>query len=613
MLNNTTSLANLITYPNTISYKDGSEELLFDIVSEPFFDEFVSWKSQSNWAVYYHLSPLRRNLLSWINFGKKPLKVLELGAGCGAITSYLVSIADSQIVAVEGSMERAMVIQARCKGANNLTIHACPIDSFKPDCKFDLITLIGVLEYSGKYVNDCDPFSFVLKLTNEWLTDNGSLIVAIENQLGVKYLSGCAEDHYGKPFEGVNNYPHYNGVKTFTKGMLSDKLTNAGYKTQSWYYPFPDYKLPSLIYSDLAFSQNGFDFISLTDIPQEPNENPSPLFSNRSFLSLIQQTAPVGSFMNSFLTVASKNDTADFIVNNSGMVAVKTNVKFRRQPFQTSTSFNRVDDKVVVKKMRIYPQCPLPEGDIRLCIADKSEPYYGNTINVFDATVNSVLQNKYQNAKENINVWIEILKQYAIGSNNANRTGFIDFTKRNMDIYPDEEFLNGLWISGSYIDLIPLNILISLENEKEPHRIIDLEWQILCDVPLQLVFDRGMNLLVSKLQRELKSYNLNLDPKTLLPSDFQHILNSIPLFLSMNTVFLAKFEGWFQQTIMGLIDVPSLDMFVEMVVTLVEQGKKKESLDYYTKYRSFYSGSKNLKQFDMIMESVKHTSTTPTL
>ena len=61
---------------------------------------------------------------------------------------------------------------------------------------------------------------------------------------------------------------------------------------------------------------------------------------------------------------------------------------------------------------------------------------------------------------------------------------------------------------------------------------------------------------------------------------------------------------------MGHIDVPSLDKFVEMVVTIEEQGKKKESLDYYTKYRSFYSGSKNLKQFDMIMESIKHTSNT---
>lgn len=606
MPNNNSILPKLITYPNTISYKDGSEEMLFDIVSEPAFDEFISWKNKPNWALYYHLSPLRRNILSWINFGKKPLKILELGAGCGAITSYLVTIADSQIVAVEGSMERAKVIQARCKGADNLSIHACPIDSFKPDCKFDLITLIGVLEYSGKYVNDSDPFAYVLQLTNEWLAENGSLIVAIENQLGVKYLSGCAEDHYGNPFEGVNNYPHYNGVKTFTKGVLSDKLSKAGYKTQSWYYPYPDYKLPSLIYSDLAFSQNGFDFIALTDVPQEPNENSNPLFSNRSFLSLVQQTAPVGAFMNSFLTVASKNDTADFIVNNSGMVAVKTNAKFRRQPFQTSTSFNLSDDKIAVKKERLYPQYPLPEGDIRLNISGEPEPYYSNTVNVFDAIVNSVLQNNYKKALKYINVWIEILKQHSIESNETVVNRFIEFAKINLDVSPDKEFLKGQWISGSCIDLIPLNILIPLENEGEPYRIIDLEWQILCDIPLQLVFDRGMNLLISKLQRILKAHNFNLDPKTLMPSDFQHNLNSIQLFLSMNTGFLAKFEGWFQQNIMGTIDVPALDKFVETVVTFVEQGKMKEALDYYDKYRNFYSGVKDLKQFDKIMETIKH-------
>lgn len=608
MPDNNPFLPRLVTYPNTISYKDGSEELLFDIVSEPAFDEFISWKNKPNWALYYHLSPLRRNILSWINFGKKPLKILELGAGCGAITSYLVTIADSQIVAVEGSMERAKVIQARCKGADNLSIHACPIDSFKPDCKFDLITLIGVLEYSGKYVNDSDPFAYVLKLTNQWLAENGSLIVAIENQLGVKYLSGCAEDHYGKSYEGVNNYPHYNGIKTFTKGTLSSKLNKAGYNAQSWYYPYPDYKLSSVIYSDLAFSQNEFDFIALTDVPQEPNENPNPLFSNRSFLSLVQQTAPVGAFMNSFLTVASKNDTADFIANNSGMVAVKTNVKFRRQPFQTSTSFNLSDGKIAVKKERLYPQYPLPEGDIRLNISGQPEPYYSKTMNVFDAIVNSVLQNNYKKALDHINVWIEILKQHAIESNDTVVNRFIEFAKINLDVSPDKEFIKGQWICGSCIDLIPLNILIPLENEGEPYRIIDLEWQILCDIPLQLVFDRGMNLLISKLQRILKAHNLNLDPKTLLPYDFQHNLNSIQLFLSMNTGFLAKFEGWFQQNIMGTIDVPALDKFVETVVTFVEQGKKKEALEYYDKYRNFYSGVRDLKQFDKIVESMRHPS-----
>ncbi len=195
-VNTRTSLPPLIQYPDTISYLDGSETMLLNIISEPYFDESTAWQNRSNWAIYYHLSPLRKNVLSWINYGDEPLKILELGAGCGAITSFLTTIPNAQITAVEGSLERAKVIQARCKGAENLTIHSCSIDAFEPDTPFDIITFIGVLEYSGKYAKGKDPFTSVLKRASDWLSDKGFLIVAIENQLGCKYISGCPEDHY---------------------------------------------------------------------------------------------------------------------------------------------------------------------------------------------------------------------------------------------------------------------------------------------------------------------------------------------------------------------------------------------------------------------------------
>jgi 2-polyprenyl-3-methyl-5-hydroxy-6-metoxy-1,4-benzoquinol methylase len=358
------SLPNLITYPSTINYLDGSEAVLHKIISDPSFSEQQSWRDKTDWAQYYHLSPLRKNIVSWINYGDKPIRILELGAGCGAITSYLVTIPNAEVVAVEGSLDRAKVIQTRCKDTSNLQIHACSLDSFSPGHKFDVITLIGVLEYSGRYEKGANPFVSVLKRAAEWLTPDGTLIVAIENQLGCKYISGCPEDHYGTAYEGINRYPNYSGVRTFTSKALSSILSISGLPVQKWYYPYPDYKLPSVIFSDSALSNPDFDWMALTDVPPEPNENTKPTFNDRSFLTLLQEVTSISHFMNSFLVCASRDESAKLISQNSDTIAVKLNTKFRASKFQTSTIFTKKESTISVVKKRLFPILPSVDHEL---------------------------------------------------------------------------------------------------------------------------------------------------------------------------------------------------------------------------------------------------------
>lgn len=598
----------LIQYPNNIKYLDGSETALFDILSEPSFDEFTAWRNKSDWAQYYHLSPLRKNILSWINFGDRPLRILELGAGCGAITSFLVKIPNSEIVAVEGSLERAQIIQARCKDVKKLSIHNCSIDSYLPDAPFDIITLIGVLEYAGKYEQAKKPFTSVLKRVAGWLSDQGSLLVAIENQLGVKYLSGCAEDHYGVKYEGINNYPHYNGIKTFTKPVLSEMLSSSGLSAQSWFYPYPDYKLPSVIFSDLAFESTSFDYAALLDVPPEPNENPIPTFDNQCFLSLIGQVSSVGNFMNSFLVIASKNSDATLQTNTNDTVAVKTNVKFRARHFQTSTVFSTRSNGIVVTKKLLYPTCHIPVNDIKISIPGLAEPYFKNTTNIFNAIVNSVLENRYEYSLQLINTWIAILNKASIVSGKEQIDHFTSFSIKHFNKAIYNNSLKGLWIPGSLVDLTPLNVLIPSSDELQDSdqcKVIDLEWQLPCEIPLQLIFDRGMNLLTDKLLRIIKMHNISIHQQSKLPAQLYTLLKDHPIYQSMDNNSFKLFESWFQHTIMGTITTPPLDHFLETIVSLVESSKNSEALSYYDKYRKFFCGVPELKQFDTIMGSIR--------
>ena len=54
----------------------------------------------------------------------------------------------------------------------------------------------------------------------------------------------------GTYFEGVEGYPRTEGVRTFTRPELIRIMEECGYKNYKFYYPYPDYKLPRVIYSD---------------------------------------------------------------------------------------------------------------------------------------------------------------------------------------------------------------------------------------------------------------------------------------------------------------------------------------------------------------------------
>ncbi len=67
-----------------------------------------------------------------------------------------------------------------------------------------------------------EPAKTMLQCMAKHLAPGGKIVIAIENRLGLKYWAGCAEDHVGKYFEGLEGYHNTKGsaylfqVKTYT-------------------------------------------------------------------------------------------------------------------------------------------------------------------------------------------------------------------------------------------------------------------------------------------------------------------------------------------------------------------------------------------------------------
>ena len=258
-------LAPVAVKSDAISYRDSSEEFLLDFFTRQDVDEYGLYPKGAPWPIHYHLTPRRKSLLNWLNLGQGG-SILELGAGCGALTSHLVTLAH-RITAVEGSPARAEIIRQRCRRADNLEIVAGNAANLTFPQPFDVVTLIGVLEYALAFVPHPTPHEHLLAKARSYLSDRGCLILAIENRLGHKYLAGMPEDHTGRPYSGVNGYPGPGAARTFDRPTLAAMLTRAGFPAQMWFYPCPDYKIPDTVLSEAAFAIPGFDPVPLLQLP----------------------------------------------------------------------------------------------------------------------------------------------------------------------------------------------------------------------------------------------------------------------------------------------------------------------------------------------------------
>lgn len=243
-------------YSGSDSYSDGDvEETILKIIAQNNSTDYSEAITRNfSWPVFYHLTHFRQNILNWYAFQENS-DILEIGCGMGAITELLCQKAKS-VTSVELSKRRASAAYLRCRNYSNLEIIVGNLNDIEFEKKFDYITLIGVLEYQGRYTDSENPFKDFLSKIKSLLKPNGKLLIAIENKYGLKYWCGAREDHTAIPFDGLNQYILSKTAQTFSRQELAALVKSAGFENSFFYYPLPDYKFPQVIYSDEYLPKN---------------------------------------------------------------------------------------------------------------------------------------------------------------------------------------------------------------------------------------------------------------------------------------------------------------------------------------------------------------------
>ena len=296
-----------------ITWRDGAEERMKSIFlstdDRSSASDFLA-SHITDWPSRYHLDRRRTNILRPINFDKS-MRVLDVGAGTGVMSRYAAE-RGAEVVALEGDSMRAELASLRCEGLN-VDVRCGSVNDFDDSEGFDLILVIGVLEYATSHPAGSSGF---LKKLSQLLNPDGSIVIAIENQMGLAYWMGANEDHLNEPWVGLEGYVSTSSVKTFSKPVLSSLLTDAGFKHQNWLYPFPDYKLPLTILSDRAYMEN--DRVDLIDqlVGSPVDRSRSgvlPFFDTRALHRQVVDSDMGQDMSNSFLVICRLNESKSIL------------------------------------------------------------------------------------------------------------------------------------------------------------------------------------------------------------------------------------------------------------------------------------------------------------
>lgn len=365
------------------------------------------------------------------------------------------------------------------------------LEAFSTEARFDAITLIGVLEYAERFSDRPDAAAHWLACARKLLKPSGVLLVAIENQLGLKYFAGAPEDHLGRPMLGLEEIYAGSGARTYGRRQLEEMMRFAGFADVALALPFPDYKLPTSIwFSKDGEAATGFDngaALAAASVTRDPQIGRPPLFAVDRVWNVVARNGLLPEMANSFLFVAHVQPTdAPFGSENRDVAGYHLSTE-RDRPFAKVTRFELRDKESWVTRRFLVPD-QVREVDGFLC-APKDERYISGRA-LTESLYETLLHDGWQ-----------------IGGTGPWLRRWLEAVARHVDLDPDalinSDYNAEMLLPGDVIDLVPHNLM---EKADGSLCFIDLEWRSAEPISLGYLVFRGLLEVVSSCVSVARPY-----------------------------------------------------------------------------------------------------------
>lgn len=434
-----------------------------------------------DWVSHYHLCSNRANILRPFGELLRNRDVLEIGAGCGALTRYL-GECGARVLALEGTPRRAAIARSRTRDLDKVTVVADRLDQFVFPGRFDVITLVGVLEYAPMFTAGDDPVVRMLEQACEFLKPDGALIVAIENQLGLKYFAGCAEDHLGQAMYGVEGRYGAGEPRTFGRKYLVTLLERAGFADQEFLAPFPDYKMPVSIVTEQGFACETFDAGALAwQSVRGDLQMPRHLALAPELAWPVVVANGLGlDLANSFLVLARKAPQVSLVEE---ILAYHYSTAGRLDAYCKETRFIRQESGAIeLQYLRLGPtKQQTTSGRLRFSAPARADYVIGSALSL--ELIRIVTRDGWtlEELGRGMRRFLRIIEEFAAAQGGDLRIESVATP-----------------LPGACFDLVPQNIIISAEGG---WRVIDQEWTLAEPMPAGWLLFRTMLGLMSSLTR----------------------------------------------------------------------------------------------------------------
>ena len=469
-----------------VRYADGSEQDLIGILEAATdrssqSDELAS--AIHDWPTLYHLSPLRSHLFSPLKVGPGD-RVLEVGCGTG-VNVRVMAERGASVVGIEGTYERALAARIRNAEFDTVEILAGDIADFISDEKFDVVLVIGVLEYTPSGMASISAPQEFLDRCASYLKPDGVLVLAIENQFGLKYLLSYPEDHWGIPWIGLEGY-RKGAPRTWSRPVLGRMLESAGFWHQEWLHPYPDYKLPTVVIRErLLNTDGGRDLAKKLIRRPVVDHSGSPWVVSDPQLAFAEMIdGGFGSLVpNSFVVVASADRIAVERRLDDGDAWLISGM--RRADLRSTRRVVTREGHLQIEPM-YGPDSTRPKAsEWLLNRGHEPTPVHPGTP-LDDVLVRDILDGDWDALARHVGMYREYLSERALGSAGSG------YRRSNPFAPHDEEQVVG----GELIDCVPQNLLLDVDGQLT---LVDHEWAVEGACSLDLIFLRGLLVTAQRI------------------------------------------------------------------------------------------------------------------
>lgn len=442
---------------------------------------------------FIKISDIKENIINWYDFKEKS-NILFIGSD---IYSSLFK-KENKVTLIEQDsnlFEKIKLNKALTKYNMNLIQY---VQKYKE--KYDYVIVMDAMKRIGEFVNVNSKkrelaINTFLGEVAKILTEDGIILFPINNKFSIKNFSGAT-------YEGSNSYDVILGKEKntaiFSKKEITNLIENSNFKYHKFYYPFPDHKLPSIVYSDEYLPNENNSKLSYL-IYYNPED--TIVFNEMEAVREIVKEGKLDFFANSYLIEISNSE------KNLSKVKFASFNNFRKKENKMITKMydgyvekepiydeGRNHIKQIQKNIEILNKCNIQIADE---IRDgKLYSKFQTLRTLNEILVNLIISEELDTALNVIEKWYKLLNENFMcefcEKSNIKHTIF-----ENYSIILDTELKKKMrFLKNGLFDLIFENIFAELDENNDFKQFIayDQEWNEEY-VPIEFILYRALNNL----------------------------------------------------------------------------------------------------------------------